>query len=485
MSTEKVDVESVRVVDPPLLPAHVNGEKPVATAPAQVSQKRTYGWLWTLLVLAVLGVGAWFAYPYIVSALKPAAAKGRKGGMRGAPVVVATARRGDLPIYIDEIATVTALNTVTVHTRVDGELDKVAFVEGQLVHQGDLLAEIDPRPYQVQLMQAQGALARDQALLDNAKLDLKRYQDAKDAVSKQQLDTAAATVAQDIGNVKTDQGAIDSANLQLTYCKVTSPLTGKIGLRLVDQGNIVHAADTNGLAVITQLQPISVVFSVAQDQVPPILEKLNAGEKLQVQAYDRGLVKRLGVGTLEAADSQINQSTSSLEFKSIFPNTDSALYPNQFVNVRLLIDTKRGVVIVPTAAVQMAPDNSAFVYVVKKEAPTTEPAENAEGAVHDEKAKGDESPAGARPTAPERVVEMRKISIGEQQDDETVVTSGLDAGEVVVTDGVDKLQDGSKVSIGRSSATTQSGTGPATPNEAVGATQPGMSSGRHHKRTTE
>ena len=212
MNTEKVDVESVRVVDPPMLPAHVNGAKSVGrAAPAPAARGRSYGWVWTLLTLVVLAVGGYFAYPYILAALQPTAAKGRgRGAMRGAPVVVATARKGDLPIYLEEIGTVTALNTVTVHTRVDGELDKVHFIEGQFVKQGDLLAEIDPRPFQVQLTQAQGQMARDQAQLDNARLDLKRYQDAEDAVSRQQLDTAAATVAQFDGDVKTDQGAIDS-----------------------------------------------------------------------------------------------------------------------------------------------------------------------------------------------------------------------------------------------------------------------------------
>jgi multidrug efflux system membrane fusion protein len=500
MNTEKVDVESVRVVDPPMLPAHANGAKVVGRTPAAPAvPARSHGWLWLLVTLLVLAVGGWFAYPYILAALQPTAAKGRgRGAMRGAPVVVATAYRGDMPLYIDEIGTVTALNTVTVHTRVDGELDKVAFVEGQLVHQGDLLAEIDPRPFQVQLTQAEGQLARDQAQLDNAKVDLKRYQDAEDAVSRQQLDTATATVAQDEGNVKTDQGAIDSAKLQLAYCRVTAPLTGKIGFRNVDVGNIVHASDANGIAVIAVFQPIDVVFSVKQADVPPILEKMNAGQKLEVDAFDEGLTKKLAVGELAAADSTIDQTTSSLRFKAVFSNQDNRLYPNQFVNVRLLIDTKRDVVIVPTAAVQSDAEQNPFIYVVKKEGPATAPAGQDDGAEH-EKGAAEEAPAeakgsggtgaagaGSRRQAPERVVEMRKVTIGEQQGDESVITSGVDAGEVVVTDGVDKLQDGSKVTIGRDATTqpaTQAAAGEAT--EAGGATQPGASSARHWKRPAQ
>jgi multidrug efflux system membrane fusion protein len=496
MNTDKIDVESVRVVDPPMLPAHVNGEKSVGRAvPSPAARGRSHGWLWMLLALVVLVVAAWFAYPYVMALFKPTAAKGKRA-MRGAPVVVATARQGDLPIYIDEIGTVTALNTVTVHTRVDGQLDKVAFVEGQVVHQGDLLAEIDPRPFQVQLIQAQGQLERDQAQLANARVDLKRYQDAKEAITGQQLATAAATVTQDEGIVKTDQGAIDSANLSLIYCRVTAPLTGKIGFRGVDAGNIVHAADVNGLAVIAVFQPIDVVFSVKQADVPSIIEKMNAGKTLEVDAYNEDLTKKLAVGKLMAADSTIDQTTSSLRFKAEFPNEDNALYPNQFVNVRLLIDTMRGVVIVPTAAVQTDPDGGTFVYIVKKEEPATEPAARAEGEDSTgegrEKASADAAPAEAaggraagastRPEPPQRVVEMRKITVGEQQGDETVVASGVEAGEVVVTDGVDKLQDGAKVTVGRADATTQSA---ASTREAGGSTQPATSPARHHKRPAQ
>jgi len=335
---------------------------------------------------------------------------------RPVPVVTAESRQGDLPIYLNGLGTVTAFNTVTVRTRVDGELVKVAFGEGQQikegdqVNEGDLLAEVDPRPFQVQLLQAKGQLARDEAILKNAKVDLQRYEDARDAIPQQQIDTAAANVAQYEGAVLVDQSQIDNANLQLTYCHITAPLSGKIGLRLVDQGNFVHASDANGLAVITQLRPIAVQFTLPQDNLPQVLGAF-AAAPLPVDAYDRDFKARLASGQLLAVDNQIDTVTATIRLKAKFDNADGSLFPNQFVNVRLLVDTKRGVVLVPAAAVQRSPQ-SMFVYVKKAD----------------------------------DTVEVRPVTLGPTEGDTCVIAEGLAAGERVVTDGVDKLRAGTKVS---------------------------------------
>jgi multidrug efflux system membrane fusion protein len=329
-------------------------------------------------------------------------------------VAVATARRGDLPVYLTGLGTVTADNTVVVRLRVDGELDKVNFVEGQIVHEGDLLAEIDPRPFQVQLKQAQGQLARDEALLKNARLDLARYQEAGEAASQQQRDTAAAAVGQYEGAVLIDQSQIDNANLQLTYCRVTSPLTGKIGLRLVDQGNVVHQTDANGLAVITQLEPIAVIFTLPEDSLPQALKAKEAagGKPLVAEAYDRDMKTLLATGKLAAVDNQIDVTTGTARFKALFDNTDLVLFPNQFVNVRLLVDTRKGATLIPSSAVQRSPQ-AMFVYVVRED----------------------------------ETAELRPVALGTDNGQVVSVETGLSPGEKVVVDGVDKLVPGAKVAV--------------------------------------
>jgi multidrug efflux system membrane fusion protein len=291
------------------------------------------------------------------------------------------------------------------------------------VREGDLLAEIDPRPFQAQAEQAEGQLARDQALLKNAKIDLERDRIAKDAISEQQLATQAALVAQYEGIVKSDQAQVDTARLQLTYSRITAPIPGKIGLRLVDKGNIVHASDAGGLAVVTQMQPIAVVFSLPSEHLPAVLARSGGDRKLVVDAYDRDLRLKLASGSLLAIDNQIDAGTGTIKIKGLFPNEDGQLYPNQFVNARLLIDERKSVVLIPTPAVQRGAQASIYVYLAK------------------------EGPSKADPAKNEWTVLRRDIVIGPSEGDDTLVEKGLSAGDIVVTDGVDKLQDGSRITL--------------------------------------
>jgi multidrug efflux system membrane fusion protein len=333
------------------------------------------------------------------------------------PVVAAAARKGDLPIYLNGLGSVTPLYTVTVHTRVDGELFNIPVREGQMVAAGDLIAEIDPRPFQVQLLQAQGQKERDEAFLANAKVDLERYRIlfAQNSVPKQQLDTQAATVNQYEAIVKADEGAIESAKLNLIYSRITSPIGGRIGLRSVDPGNIVHASDQNGIAVITQLQPITVIFNIAEDYIPQVMKKLKTGQRLLVDGWDRDFKLKLATGTLMTIDNEVDVNTGTVRFKAVFPNRDSSLFPNQFVNARLLIDVKRNAVLIPAGAIQRGPQTS-FVFVVK----------------------------------PDNTVEMRNVVVGPIEKDTASIDQGVAAGEMVVTEGVDKLQQGAHVTVGQS-----------------------------------
>ncbi len=329
-------------------------------------------------------------------------------------VVIAAAEKGNIGVYLNALGTVTPVYTVTVQSRVDGQLMSVNYQEGQMVREGDLLAEIDPRPFQAQLTQAEGQFARDKALLENAYIDLDRYKEAyaRKAIPRQTLDTQVATVHQLEGTVKFDQGQVDSAKVQLAYCRITSPISGRVGLRLVDPGNIVSASGTGGLLVITQLQPITVIFSVAQDYLPNIQQQLRRGHRLEVEAFDRTQQKRLATGSLLTLDNLIDTTTGTIRLKSIFPNKDNSLFPNQFVNARLLIETQRGATLVPTAAIQRNAQ-SAYVFVVN----------------HDQTAA------------------MRNISVGTTEGNVTAV-EGVSPGDIVAVDGFDKLQDGVKV-VGR------------------------------------
>ena len=379
-------------------------------------------WVW-LLALAVLGYGAYRVRKGMVAPRATTAAQGANLRSPTVPVVAAKTRKGDIGVYITGLGAVTPIYTVTVKSRVDGQLMRVLYKEGDFVHQGDLLVEIDPRPFEVQLTQAEGQLIKDQALLDNARIDLDRYQTllTQNAIPEQQLATQKALVQQDEGAVKTDQGQIDSAKLNLVYCHITAPITGRVGLRLVDPGNIVHASDTNGLLVITQIQPISVIFPIAEDQLPDVLRKIRAGERLGVDAFDREK-KKLATGWLTTLDNQIDPTTATVKIRATFDNKDNALFPNQFVNARLLVEEKHGVTLVHTAAVQRN-SQTTYVFLVK----------------------------------PDSTVTVRPITIGTTEGDDAEVSSGLSPGDVVVMTGVDKLQEGSKVRVQMYGEATQRG----------------------------
>jgi len=374
----------------------------------------------TRILIVVVGLGcllvagAWIASGRQARTQQQAKATGGAPAgqtARPVPVVVTPVRTGDLNVYLTALGTVTPINTVTVKSRVDGELMKTYFTEGQVVRAGDLLAEIDPRPFQAQLTQAEGQLAREQANLANAKLDLERYQRLaqQEMIARQQLDTQQMTVNQAEASIKMNAGQIEAIKLQLTYCRITAPITGRVGLRLIDPGNVVKANDTAGLVVITQLEPIALVFSVPEDSLQPILRRFRSGAKVPVDAFDREGRTRIAAGTLVAIDNQIDPTTGTVRLKASYPNTDDVLYPNQFVNARVLIDVLHEAALVPAEAIQRGPAG-AYVYVVK----------------------------------PDKVVQMRRVQLGPTEGATVAVRSGVNDGESVVVDGAEKVQDGAR-----------------------------------------
>jgi len=348
--------------------------------------------------------------------------------------------RGDIGVNINALGTVTSLATVTVRTQISGYLMKIDFKEGDEVKKGDLLAEIDSRPYEAALAQAKGNLARDEALLKGAQVDLTRYQGlaAQNAVPRQTLDTQVALVAQDQGTVEADRAAVNAAQVNLNYCHIVSPIDGRVGIRLVDQGNYVTPGDTNGLVVITQLKPISVLFTVPEDNLQAILKRLQQGAKLPTTALDRSSTKTLAQGVVQSTDSQIDPTTGTIKLRATFPNDDEALFPNQFVNIRLLLDTHKNVVIMPTAGVQRGVPGT-FVYLVNAD----------------------------------NTVSVRKIELGITDGDNVEVKSGLQPGDKIVIDGADKLRDGAKINVRSEADTNVKPAGPGAAAPAAPGAGPG------------
>jgi len=365
-----------------------------------------------LLVVVAILLGflllAWLLTPHGAGS----AQGGRFAGGGPMPVVTASARSGDMPITLIGLGTVTPIATVTVQSQISGQIMHIGFKEGQTVKAGDPLIQIDPRPYQVALEQAQGAQARDKALLANARVDLERYQTlfAQDSIAEQQLATQKSLVAQYAGAVTTDQGQIDAAKLNLTYCHIVSPIDGRVGLQQINVGNYVTPAEPNGLVVVTQLKPITVVFTLPEDDIPPLLQRLHAGATLPVTAWDRSNTHQLASGALQSIDSQIDTTTGTIRLKAVFANDDESLFPQQFVNVVLLLDTLHGATLIPQAGVQRGAPGT-YVYVVNSD----------------------------------QTVSVRKVTLGPGDANNVVIAAGLELGESVVVDGADRLKDGGKV----------------------------------------
>ena len=406
------------------------------TAPSPIIETKRgsrSGLLVGLIVLAaILGGGYWIYRTYY--AQQPATTAGRNP--QGAPqsVGAATIGRGDVRVVVNALGTVTPIATVTVQTQISGQLLDVAFTEGQMVKKDDFLAQVDPRPYELLQAQYEGQLARDQGVLAQAKVDLARYQKLaeQNSIARQQYEDQVYIVQQDEGTVKLDQALIDQQKLNVLYCHIVSPVTGRIGLRLVDPGNYVQTANSTGIAVVTQLQPITVIFPIPEDDLPEVMPQINAGTTLEVSAYDRANVKKLATGKVAAVDSQIDTTTGTVKVRAQFDNTDNALFPNQFVNAQLLVKTLNDVITVPTAAIQRGAPGT-YVYILNAD----------------------------------NTVSVRPINIGPSDGPMAAVNSGLSEGERVVVDGTDRLRDGARVIVpGSRGQKTESGAAgnPTAPN---------------------
>lgn len=407
------------------------------------------------LGLAVVAVAGWYITTQMNTPQPTAARGGRFGQGLATPVGIASAAKGDIPIVIRALGTVTPLATVTVKTQITGQLVEVHFTEGQYVKQGDLLAVVDPRPYEVALQNANGTLAKDEALLKNAQIDLQRYQTLvkQESIARQQLDTQAALVRQYEAQLITDRAIVDNAKLNLAYTRIIAPVTGRIGLRLVDKGNFVTMGDATGICVITQMQPISVMFTIPEDALPPVRKRLREGATLPVTALDRSQQNQLGQGKVLTTDNQIDPTTGTVKLRAVFDNQDEALFPNQFVNVRLLADTVKDATVVPVAAIQRGQPGT-FVYLVKAD----------------------------------DTVAIRVVETGVTDGEKIAVTKGLEVGDQVVIDGVDRLRDGAKIrrpSNGRGApgtagpplAAAPSDSGPAAAGDAAPPERPRRAAG--------
>jgi multidrug efflux system membrane fusion protein len=426
-------------------------------------------WVVSAVLLALMALGAWYLWGRDASDPKAAqsatkdgkgAREGKGGGKAGKggrfgpaggvqPVQAVAAAAGNIDIVQTALGTATALRTVTVKPRVDGQLKEILFTEGQIVKEGQVLAQIDPVPLQVALQQAEGTLARDAAQLNNARLDLERYRTLlkQDSIAAQQVDQQAATVRQLEGTVKVSQAQVDNAKLQLSYTRITAPITGRLGLKQVDAGNQVRGSDANGVAVITQVDPMGVVFTIPQDNLPRVLSRLRAGDKIAVEAWDREQKNLLARGQLISTDNQIDVTTGTVKLKAQFANAELKLFPNQFVNVRMVVDVRKGVIVVPTAAVQRAAQGS-VVYVVKDDS----------------------------------TVELRSVVTGPSEGTMTAIESGLQAGERVITDGVDRIREGAKVEVTEPGGGVRRGGGGARRGEGKAAGEPADPAKREENR---
>ncbi len=387
----------------------------------KLPKRRPFALLISLFILAIVGIGFYFQHSVATSDDTKHKSNGGKHNRddedKPSVVSVETTSKTDFPLYLNGLGTVTALRTVTVRPRVDGELVRVAFTEGQTVKEGDLLAEIDPRPFQIQLQQTEGQLLRDEALLKNAEIDYTRYQTllAQDSIAAQQTVTQESQVKQYHGIVEMDKAQVNNAKLQLNYAHLTAPISGRVGLRQIDQGNIVHANDTNGLVVITQLQPINVVFTLPEDTIQALIQRKRSNESISITAYDRAGKTKLADGKLLAIDNQIDPTTGTLKLKAQFDNNDSVLFANQFVNIKMHLETLKDVTQVSSAAIQND-TQGAFVYVV--------------------------SPA-------EKTVQVRRVTLGATEGDKVAVINNLAPNEIVVLEGVDRLHEGSQIDIAK------------------------------------
>jgi multidrug efflux system membrane fusion protein len=393
-------------------------------------EQKSHWWVW-LLIAAVVIVGAFIYYRHRQAA-SDAAAKAKASQPRAVPVDVATARKGDIGVYIQALGAVTPEYMVNITSRVQGQVMNVYYREGQMVRKGDPLLEIDPRPYQAALTQVQGQLEHDEAVLAEARIDLDRYQAAfsRNAIAKQQLDDQTQIVKQDEGTVKNDQGQVANAQVNLAYTRITSPIEGRVGLRLIDPGNMVQANGTTPLVVVTQLAPITVIFSVAEDYLAQIQQQLRKGSKLEVDAFDRTQQKKIAQGTLLTLDNQIDTTTGTVKLRAVFSNTDGALFPNQFVNARLLVETQHDVTLVPTAGIQRNAQGP-FVYLIQNQKAA-----------------------------------LRTVKVG-TTDGNTTAIEGINPGDVIAVNGFDKLQDGLSVTIRKPGG---KGNANANSNEGAGET---------------
>ena len=396
----------------------VGAQRPPSVAPRA---SRRGPWHVLLLALAALIGAAWWWLS------GPVRERPERRPTDAATIVrLGTVTQGDMPVTLDALGTVTALSTVTVKTQISGKLIEVGFTEGQSVKKGDFLAQIDPRPYQAALDQAQGQLARDEALLAAAKIDLARYEKlmTQDSIARQQVDTQRALVLQDEAIVRADKANVENAALNLNYCRIVSPSDGRVGLRLVDAGNYLQASDPSGVVIITQMQPISVIFTLPQDTIPQFIKKLRAGERLSVLAFNRSSTTQLAAGSLSTLDNQIDVTTGTVRLRATFPNDDEALFPNQFVNIKLVVDTLHNATLVPSAAIQIGAPGT-YVYIANADS----------------------------------TVSVRPIKVGPSGGERVAVLEGLAPGDNVVVDGVDRLRDGAKIRVPETASSNPNPTG--------------------------